>query len=104
MSLLELGKELKFVKYVLSWSTKQNRNFNQKEVQLVMGPGSKFFDPGWISRLQFGFGKFPLKIPNYFPLGQIKISSGRVKKYPGQRWVGLLFTSSQKYLRVRTHL
>jgi len=29
-----------------------------------------------------------------------KISSGRVKKYPGQRQVSLLFTARQKYARV----
>jgi len=30
-----------------------------------------------------------------------KISSSWVKKYPGQRWVGLLSTAGQKYARVR---
>jgi len=29
------------------------------------GSGSKFFDPGWVSHLRFGFGKFPPKIPNF---------------------------------------
>jgi len=29
-----------------------------------------------------------------------KISSGQVKKYPGQRQAGLLFTAGQKYVRV----
>jgi len=34
------------------------------------------------------------------PFGSKKISLGRVKKYPGQRWVGLLFTAGQKHARV----
>jgi len=46
-----------------------------------------------------GFEKFLLKIPNFFPSDK-KISSGHVKKYLGQRRVGLLFTASQKYARV----
>jgi len=29
-----------------------------------------------------------------------KKSSGYVKKYPGQNWVGLLFTAGQKYVWV----
>jgi len=33
-----------------------------------------------------------------------KISSGQVKKYHGQRWVGLLFTVGQKYARVGSGL
>jgi len=56
---------------------------------------------GWVSHLWFGsgFGKFPLKIPNFliFTLRVKKISLGRVKKYLGQRRVGLLFTAGQKY-------
>jgi len=69
---------------------------------LVMGPGQKFLtlvgsifvvrvSLGQVSHLWlgFGFGKFPLKI-----------SSGQVKKYLGQRRVGLLYTASQKYARV----
>jgi len=54
---------------------------------------------GRVSHFWFGFGKFPLKIPNFslfFPV--------RVKKYPGQRRVDLLFTADQKYARVRAHL
>jgi len=63
------------------------------------GSGSNFFDPGregWVSHLWlgYGFGKFPLK--NFFLFGSKKISSGRVKKYPGRRQVGLLFTAGQK--------
>jgi len=34
-----------------------------------------------------------VKFFNFFPFGSKKISSGRVKKYPGQRQVGLLFTA-----------
>jgi len=32
------------------------------------------------------------------------MSSGQVKKYPGQSRVGLLFTAGQKYGRVSAHL
>jgi len=34
---------------------------------------------------------------NFFPFWSIKISSGGVKKFLGQRLVGLLFTTGQKY-------
>jgi len=62
--------------------------------------GSKFFDPGRVSHLWFG--KFPLKIPNFLPFGSKKIFSGKVKKYPGQSQANLLFTTGQKYGRVRS--
>jgi len=42
------------------------------------------------------FPKNP-KFFNFFSFGSKKIPSGRVKKYPGQRRVGLLFTAGQKY-------
>jgi len=46
----------------------------------------------------FEFGKFPPKNVNFsiFTLWVKKISSGRVRKYPGWRRVGLLFTTGQK--------
>jgi len=50
------------------------------------------------------FGKFLLKMSNFsifFPSGK-KIMLGQVKKYPGQRRVGLLFTAGQKYAQVRS--
>jgi len=55
---------------------------------------------GWVSQLRFGFGKIPLKIPIFliFSLLVKKISLGGVKKYSGQRRVGLLFTAGQKYM------
>jgi len=61
-----------------------------------MGQGQFFCSSGRISHLWFGFGfgKFTLKIPNF------SIFSLRVKKYPGQRHVGLLSTASQKYALV----
>jgi len=86
------------------------------------GIGPKNFEPGrvnfccsgQVSHVWFGsrFGKFPPKNPkffNFFPLRIKKISSVRVKKYPGQRRVALLFTIGQKYTlvglgRVRAHL
>jgi len=43
-------------------------------------------------------GKFPLETSNFsiFSIRVKKLSSCRVKKYPGQRNVGLLFTAGQK--------
>jgi len=69
---------------------------------LVMGPGQKFLTLvglGRVSHLWFGFefGKFPLKKSIFqfsFSSGQKK--SRQVRKYPGLRRVGLLFTASQK--------
>jgi len=62
---------------------------------------SKNFDLGLGSYFWYesGFGKFPLEIPIFsiFSLGVKKISSFWVKKYLGQRWVGLLFTAGQKH-------
>jgi len=75
---------------------------------IVMGQGQFFvarvrsgqFFVARVSHLCFGVGfrKFPLKMSNFsiFSLGVKKISSGRVKKYPDQRRVGLLFTAGQK--------
>jgi len=50
------------------------------------------FDAGQVSHLWFGIGKFPLKMSNF----SIFFSSGQVKKYMGQRQVGLLFNAGQK--------
>jgi len=80
----------------------------------VLGPGQTFLTRvksgqifvarrlDQVSYLWFGFGKFPLKFQNFAicsPLDQ-KISSGRVKKHPGQSGVELLFTAGQKNARV----
>jgi len=69
----------------------------------VMGPGR--VGHLWFG---FGFGKFSLKMSNFsiFSLRVKKISLGWVKKYPGQRHVGLLFSAGQKYAWVgsRSHL
>jgi len=63
-----------------------------------MGPSQKIL--GWLSHLWLGFEfeKFPLKMLNFsiFSLRVKKISSGRIKKYPGQRWLSLLLTAGQK--------
>jgi len=37
-----------------------------------------------------------VKFFNFLPFGSKKTSLGRVKKYPGQRRIGLLFTAGQK--------
>jgi len=47
--------------------------------------------------------KIPLKKSQFFSFLSLwikKISSGQVKKYPGQRQFSLLFTLGQKYARV----
>jgi len=65
--------------------------------------GSIFCCSGLVSHLWFWVWKISPKIVkffNFFPLGQKKISSGWVKKCLGQRLVGFLFTSGQKYARV----
>jgi len=41
-----------------------------------------------------------VKFFNFSPLGSRKIASGQVRKYPGRRRVGLLFTAGQKLARV----
>jgi len=56
------------------------------------GSLSKFFDLGQIESSQPTLG---LKIPNF------SIFSLRIKKYSGQRWVGLLFIAGQMNARVR---
>jgi len=79
------------------------------------GSGSKIFDPRWINFLCLGLGqpfmvwvgiwKISPKNINFFiffPFRVKKMPSGRVKKYLGQRLVGLLFTISSG--RVRAHL
>jgi len=91
--------------------------------------GSSFSCSGRVSHLWFGygFGKFTLKSSNFqlFALRVKKMSSGLgqflaaqfgsgqpslvwkkchwvgIKKYPGQRRVGLFFTAGQKYARFR---
>jgi len=52
----------------------------------------------------FLYIQIKIKIPNFqhYPLKVKKFASGRVKKYPGQTWVGLLFTAGQKYARVKS--
>jgi len=57
-----------------------------------MGLGQKILTQ--VSHLWLGFGKFPLKIPNF------QFFSLPVAKYVDQRRVGLLFTASQKYAQV----
>jgi len=77
------------------------------------GFGSKTFDPGQVGSIfcgssrsgsaiyGLGLKNFPSKcqIFQFFSLLVKKISSGRVKKCPGQRRVGLLFTAGQKLAR-----
>jgi len=58
-----------------------------------MGPGRVGL--GQPSLVWFWVWKISPKNPNFFPLRIKKIASGRVKKYPGQRQVSLLFTAGQ---------
>jgi len=60
---------------------------------------------GRVSHLWFGFNWVRKISPktskiSIFSLGVKKVSSGQVKKYPGQRQVGLLFIAGQKKARV----
>jgi len=73
----------------------------------IFRPGlGQIFDSrllSWVGNLWFAFGKFSLNIPVFlifFPSGQ------KVKKQPGQRWVGLIFTAGSKVCSgwVRAHL
>jgi len=75
---------------------------------LVMGPGKKFLiqvrsifcSSGWIRSAIYGLGlensPFKCQIFQFFSFRIKKISSDWVKKYPGQRWVGLLFSAGVK--------
>jgi len=67
--------------------------------QCSEGSESKIFDPGKVSYLWVR--KFPLKTIKFVSLRVKKISSGWVKKYPGQRRVDLSFNVGQKYARVK---
>jgi len=68
--------------------------------------GLKFFDPGWgwAGSAVFGLGMDMeispknVKFFNFLLFGLKKMSSGRVKKYPGQSRAGLLL------LRVKSKL
>jgi len=89
------------------------KDYNWWTINSSDGSRSKNFDPGRVSHLWFGFGfgKFPLKTSNFSifsPFLSKKISSGWVKKYPGQggsatyllqvksKWVGSGLISKQK--------
>jgi len=78
-----------------------------------MGPGQKFLllrlgwvELGWVSHFGLGLGleSFPKKSQIFQSASHRnkKISSGRVKKCPGQRRVRLLFTGGQKYAQVES--
>jgi len=75
------------------------------------GSRSKIFNPGWVGSIfcglawvgsgqsfmgSVGIWKISPKNVNFFPFGSKKISSGQVRKYPGQRQVCLLLTAGQK--------
>jgi len=88
--------------YLLGWQIPGRFSLIFFVSKLVMGQGQNFWPRlGRVTHLWFRFGlrKFPLKITNFqfFSFGSKNISPGGVKKYPGQRWVGLLFTAGQKY-------
>jgi len=88
---------------------------SERGTQVVMGPGQKFLTwvgSGWVNFLWLGSGRVGsaimvwvrirkispknIKFFNFFPFGSKKFASGRVRKYPGQSRVGLLFTAGQK--------
>jgi len=66
--------------------------------------GQNFFDPRQLGSVNSRLRKiFPFKNTiffNFFSFWAKKISLSQVKKYPGQRQIGLLFTGGQKYARM----
>jgi len=60
------------------------------------GPGSNIFELDQVWSAIFGLG---MENFQFFCFGSKKISSGCVKKYPGQSQVGLIFSADQKYAR-----
>jgi len=89
--LAELGKGA-FQREVCFWTPTQGPN----ALDLYLGFDNSSYDGSrpnfccscwvWLCHFWFWFGKFPLKFSVFSHLSQ-KISSGQVKKYPGQRWV-----------------
>jgi len=77
---------------------------NTSDGSFLTWVGSNFWCSGWVGSVQvshiwfkFGFGKFPLKIPNFptfCPLDK--------KNLIGSGQKGLYFTAGQKYARVRS--
>jgi len=70
-------------------NTKNNSDWSGSKIFDLVQVNILWFGLGQVSHLWFGFefGKYPLKMSNFsiFSLQhQKKISSGRVKKYPGQ--------------------
>jgi len=56
---------------------------------------------GWVSHLWFGFGKFPLKMSIFFPLGQKKNLVGLGQKVPGSKAGGSLIYCGSKVCSVQ---
>jgi len=80
-----------------------SKNFLQMlQYQIVMGPGQKFLTRVGSDQALMVWVRIwkispkNVKFFNFFPFGSKKITSGRVRKYPGQSRVGLLFTAGQK--------
>jgi len=72
---------------------------------IMMGPSQNFLNPVRLKRLATsGSTKFIPKITNFsICFLQFKnISSGQVKRYPGQRQAGPLFTMGQFYAGARS--
>jgi len=69
---------------------------------VVMDPGQKFLtrvgsgQPFMVWVRIWKISPKNVKFFNFLPFGSKKIASGRVRKYPGQSRVSLLFTAGQK--------
>jgi len=91
----------------------QLKFYHEGSVKVVMVPGQKFLtqvgsgQPSLVRVWVLKISPKNHKFFKFFSFGSKKVSMGQVKKYPGQRRVGILFTAGQNILglgRVRACL
>jgi len=86
------------------WAKNFHNRYNEWVYDDSDGSGSKIFDLGRVGSDQpplvwvwvWKISPKNVKFFNFFSIVSKKISSGQVKKYLGQRLVGLLFTAGLK--------